>query len=129
MKTLLINLASWAQRSRCLMFKKLMKQILKKESRKGIVNLVLTDDREIRKLNRIYRYKDKATDVLAFPMNEEGIIGDIAISRDTAQRNAMKYDVKLKDELKRLTVHGVLHLLGYEHGRKMRDAEKIYQQL
>ena len=73
------------------MFNKLMKLILKKEGRKGKINLILTNDREIRKLNRIYRHKDKATDVLAFPMNEEGIIGDIAISRDTAQRNAKKF--------------------------------------
>ena len=110
------------------MFNKLMKLILKKEGRKGKINLILTNDREIRKLNRIYRHKDKATDVLAFPMNEEGIIGDIAISRDTAQRNAKQFGVKLRDELKRLTVHGVLHLLGYKHGRVMRNGEKIYQQ-
>jgi len=111
------------------MFNKLMQLILKKEGRKGVVNLVLTDDRKIRKLNLIYRHKDKATDVLAFPMGEEGIIGDIAISKDTAKRNAVKFEISLKEELKRLTVHGVLHLLGYEHGRKMRNAEKIYQEL
>lgn len=111
------------------MFNRLLKSILKKERSEGVVNLILTNDRAIRKLNRIYRHRDKATDVLAFPMGEEGIIGDIAISKDTAKRNSRKFGISLKEELKRLTVHGVLHLLGYEHGRKMSNAEKIYQEL
>ncbi len=109
------------------MFKNLIKRISKAEKAEGKINLVLMNDREIRKLNAKFRKKDKATDVLAFPMGEDGILGDIAISTETTRRNAKCFGVSYKDELKRLVIHGVLHLLGYDHGRKMRNAEKVYQ--
>lgn len=111
------------------MYKELIRKILKRERQKGKINLVLVSDKEIRKLNRKFRRKDKPTDVLAFPMAEDGILGDIAISRDTTARNAKKYGVTFRQELKRLVIHGTLHLLGYDHGKKMRNAEEIYQKL
>ena len=111
------------------MFQPLIKGILKKERVEGKVNLVLVNDKEIRKLNRKFRKKDKATDVLAFPMKEEGILGDIAISVETAKRNAKRFGLSYREEIKRLAVHGVLHLLGYKHGKEMRRAEKVYQKL
>lgn len=108
------------------MFKRLINRILKEEQAQGIVNLVLINDEEMRKLNRRYRKKDKATDVLAFPMGEDGILGDIAISTETAKRNAKRFGVTYKNELKRLVIHGVLHIIGYDHGPKMRAKEKEY---
>ena len=111
------------------MFDRLAQKILKREKAKGKINIKLMGDGEIRELNRKFRKKDKATDVLAFPLKEEGILGDIAISTETTGRNAKRYGISYKSELKRLVVHGVLHLLGYDHGRKMSDAEKIYQKL
>ena len=110
------------------MYELLIKNILKNEKAKGRINLVLMSDREIKKLNRKFRKKNKATDVLAFPMGEEGILGDIAISVETAKRNAKHFGISYRHELKRLVVHGVLHLLGYKHGKEMRDAEKVYQE-
>lgn len=107
----------------------MIKSILKKEKAKGEVNLILVGDKEIHRLNKKFRKKDKPTDVLAFPMGEEGILGDIAISTETTKRNAKHYGVSYKQELKRLVIHGVLHLVGYDHGRKMSNAEKIYQKL
>ena len=104
-----------------------MKKILKKEGIKGTIDFVLVNDHEIRQLNKKFRGKDKATDVLAFPMEEDGILGDIAISTATTKRNAKRYGVSYKSELKRLFIHGVLHLAGYKHGREMRSAEKTYQ--
>lgn len=106
---------------------KLVKKILKREKKQGQVNIIIVDDTAIQELNKKYRRKDKPTDVLSFEMNEQGVIGDIAISKPTTTRNAKKYKVTYKQELKRLVIHGVLHLLGYGHGRKMRNAEKIYQ--
>jgi probable rRNA maturation factor len=110
-------------------FDKLIKRILKKEEVLGSINVILIGDKEIRELNRKFRGKDKATDVLAFPMGEEGILGDIAISTETARRNAKNFGVKYKGELKRLVIHGALHLLGYKHNKEMRHAEKVYQKL
>lgn len=111
------------------MFQNLIKKILRKEKAKGIINLVLVDDPEIRRLNKKFRKKDKATDVLSFEMGEDGVLGDIAISEPTTKRNAKRYGVTYRQELKRLVVHGVLHLLGYDHGKEMRRAEETYQKL
>jgi len=105
----------------------LVKKILKRESVSGEVNIVFVDDKKIRELNKKYRHKDKATDVLSFEMNEEGIVGDIAISTETTKANAKKYGVTYEVEVRRLIIHGVLHLLGYDHGKEMRNAEKICQ--
>lgn len=106
---------------------KLVKKILKKEKAIGRIDVTLVDDKEIRKLNRKFRGKNKPTDVLAFPYGEEEILGDVIISKDTARRNAKRFGVKYREEIKRLTVHGVLHILGYNHGKKMSHAEEIYQ--
>jgi probable rRNA maturation factor len=108
-------------------FDKLLKRILKEEEVLGSINVILIDDKEMRKLNLKFRGKDKATDVLAFPMGEEGILGDIAISTETARRNAKRFGVNYRSELKRLVIHGALHLLGYKHGEEMRRAEKVYK--
>jgi len=109
------------------LFDKLIKRILKKEKVRGIISLVLVDDKKIRRLNKQFRKKDKATDVLAFPFGEEGILGDIAISVAMARRNAKKFGVTYQQELKRLVVHGVLHLLGYNHGKEMNHAAQVYE--
>lgn len=86
------------------------------------LSVVITSDREIRKLNAQYRAKDKATDVLSFPLQEgpetfgaAQMLGDIVISVDTTLRQAKEYGVSNLQELRRLIVHGTLHLLGYDH--------------
>lgn len=93
------------------------------------VSVLLTDDTEIRELNRIYRGVDFATDVLAFAMREgedselnPSILGDIVISIDTAQRQSEEVGSSLKNELALLAVHGTLHLLGYDD-QKYNDAK------
>lgn len=79
----------------------------------------------MRELNKKFRQKDKPTDVLSF--NYDGkLLGDVIISRETTRRNAARYGVSYGDEVKRLVIHGTLHVLGYDHGRAMSDAEKIY---
>ena len=96
------------------------------------VSVVLADDEYIHQLNRQYRGKDKPTDVLSFAMNDhcagthepdinqipadiEILLGDIIISLETAARQAGEYGHSLERELAYLTVHGMLHLLGYDH--------------
>jgi probable rRNA maturation factor len=95
------------------------------------VSVVLTDDSEIRELNRLWRRLDKATDVLSWPQSgaEEApspvgsgrtsdtlpdILGDVVISLDTAARQAAVRDWDISDETALLLVHGILHLLGHE---------------
>lgn len=78
----------------------------------GEVAVLVTGNRQIRKLNRQFRKADKPTDVLSFP-REDG--GDIAISGMIAAENAAKLGHALSDELKVLILHGMLHLAGYDH--------------
>lgn len=116
--------------------KKLLREVLRQvESDIAIpevceIHLALTDDARIRVLNREYRKKDKATDVLSFPqfhpkeisgrskkkVDAPGpYLGDLVISTETTLKQAKEFGVTKRDELTRLVVHGVLHLCGYDH--------------
>lgn len=95
------------------------------------ISLVFVDDAYIHRLNLQYRGVDRPTDVLAFAMLEgepvagadEIILGDVIISLQAAQRQAADYGHSFRREAAYLTVHGVLHLLGFDHGRE--DEQKI----
>jgi probable rRNA maturation factor len=83
------------------------------------ISLLLCGDERMTSLNARYRGMHRPTDVLSFPRDHEGtgVAGDIAISLDTLRRNAAAFSVTEEEELKRLTVHGILHLAGMDHGR------------
>lgn len=82
----------------------------------GDVAILVTTDRRMRELNRWYRQKNYATDVLSFPGTPKlDHAGDIAISVEIAERNGRKLGHSLTDELKVLILHGMLHLGGYDH--------------
>lgn len=81
----------------------------------GTFSIVLVSDRVIRRYNLTYRDVDKSTDVLSFP-GDEGYLGDILISTETAYSQARKSQtLSFETNLKRLTLHGLLHLMGYNH--------------
>ena len=85
---------------------------------RGQVTVLLTTDAAIRRLNRRFRGKDKATDVLSFPAAGPAagnVAGDLAISVATARRQAFKEKHALSLEIKVLMLHGLLHLAGYDH--------------
>ncbi len=85
------------------------------------LSLLLVGDDAIRALNRKYRRRDCATDVLSFQLDEtpqavpEPLLGDIVISVETARRQAAAYDAPLQREIYRLLIHGLLHLKGHDH--------------
>ena len=86
------------------------------------VGCLLVTDRRIRALNRRYRGEDHPTDVLAFPQGEgggppghPGLLGDVVISVETAARQAARAGNSLEREAALLLIHGILHLLGYDH--------------
>ncbi len=96
------------------------------ESEGKEVTILFTDDVEIRELNCNFRGKDKATDVLSFPLEKDGYLGDIAISVQTARRQAREYGTSLRGEILRLLIHGVLHLEGFQHEKVSRgEAQKM----
>ncbi len=83
----------------------------------SIISVLYTNDVEIRALNRHYRGKDYATDVLSFGVTNSEYLGDIVISIATARKQARAYRVSFDTELLRLLIHGILHLHGFEHER------------
>lgn len=94
------------------------------------LSIELVGDGRMRRLNRIYRGKDRPTDVLAFPMREANnphpsLIGDVVISIPTAARQARGAGHSLDEELATLLIHGVLHLCGYDHERSEHEARRM----
>lgn len=100
---------------------------------KGEIAIVLTDDEEMRALNRTWRNKDEPTNVLSFPAGrapgETAILGDVVIAYETALAEAAQARISLADHVSHLVVHGVFHLLGFDHlderqAEQMEDLEK-----
>ncbi len=79
------------------------------------LSVALADDATVRNLNRDYRAKDRPTNVLSFPAPHGPLLGDVIIAYETLQREAEEEGVAPRDHLVLLTVHGLLHLLGYDH--------------
>ena len=109
--------------------KRLLKLIDKEN---GELSILLTDDPGIHEINVNYRNVDRPTDVIAFAMQEgEGaginpdILGDIVISLETAERQANEQNHSLKDEVIHLLIHGLLHLIGYDHVNDKIQEEKM----
>jgi probable rRNA maturation factor len=102
------------------------------------ISVKFTDDEEVRSLNASYRGKDKPTNVLSFPMFEaellgplataaggEALLGDIVLARGVCAREAEEKGVGVRDHATHLVIHGVLHLLGYDHEQGEREAETM----
>lgn len=88
------------------------------------ISILVVDDEQIRVFNRDYLQRDKPTNVISFPMQEgEGaglhplLLGDVVISAETAARDAAEAGIPFEEELHFLLLHGILHLLGYDHER------------
>ena len=100
----------------------------------GHLTVALVSPQLIQKLNSQYRGKSKPTDVLSFsriekntfPLLQNDDLGDVLICWDIAKKQAKAYATSLEDELARLTVHGVLHLFGYDHERSPKDEKKMF---
>ena len=98
------------------------------------ITIALTDDAQMRDLNRTWRDKDQPTNVLCFPagsvQGEIGTLGDVVIAYETIQREAEEAGIALPDHVSHLVVHGVLHLLGFDHrndaeAKQMEDLERL----
>ena len=99
-----------------------LEQISKRILRRKSVTCLITDDREMRQLNRRFRHKDRPTDVLSFPSDQGG--GELAISLDRAVAQAAEYRHGVADEIRILMLHGVLHLAGMDHESDAGEMER-----
>jgi probable rRNA maturation factor len=84
-------------------------------SARGDLSIAIVSDRRMRALNRQFRGKDKVTDVLSFPADSRGFMGDIVIAAGVSKRQAREAGHSAQTELRVLALHGLLHLLGYDH--------------
>jgi len=96
--------------------------------------ILLTSDEEIRSLNKRFRGLDQPTDVLSFPaceggLPEDGHLGDVVISVETARRQARSLERTLRQEIDFLLLHGLLHLLGYDHETDQGEMERLQARL
>jgi probable rRNA maturation factor len=98
------------------------------------ITIALTDDTQMRDLNSRWRNKDQPTNVLSFPAGnvpgETGALGDVVIAYETTRREAEEAGIALSDHVSHLVVHGVLHLLGFDHrddaeAEQMEDLERL----
>jgi probable rRNA maturation factor len=119
---------AWLERLSSLALKKVKGPAFEKKSE---LSIVLTGDGEVKRLNRAYRRKNKTTDVLSFPLlegkkmvsglKEKVLLGDVVISLPQTRRQAVQRGKQFEEELALLLVHGILHLLGYDHATKAQE--------
>ena len=117
------------------MIQKLVKEVLKEEKvRNAECNIIFVDNEKIHEINREYRHIDRVTDVISFALEDEmeneptaqyemRVLGDIYISVDRAKEQALEYGHSFLREICFLAIHGMLHLLGYDH--QTTEDEKI----
>ncbi len=108
-------------------YEPLISKVLKKAykrmnvKKKNTINIILVKSEAIRELNNTYRNTNAVTDVLTFPSDMDGELGDVFISVHTAMEQAKTYGHTFKRELAFLVVHGFLHAIGYDHDTKEKE--------
>lgn len=99
-----------------------------KDSRLGLdLQLVFVSALEMKRLNRQFRGKNKVTDVLSFAAIEPDLIGELVLCPDVLKRQALEHGLTFQAELGYMVLHGVLHLLGFDHERSQQEAHRMFE--
>lgn len=102
------------------------KRILASEQREAMINIVFVKLEKIAEYNK-YRNVEGPTDVLSFGYDSPGLLGEIYVCPQYVRENAKYFKVSFGEELTRVCVHGILHLLGYDHETSESDAKKMFE--
>lgn len=102
------------------------RKVLSAAKSKGELTLVFLDKKPAQKLNAEFRGKDYATDVLSFDSMESDSLGELVLCPDVLKRQAKEHGLSYQQELGYMLLHGVLHLLGYDHETNEKDAKKMF---
>jgi len=128
MKLLMVNQSrdrvdkAWLERWVRALSRLITKKKLGKLSRRELVVVFVTSG-EIRRLNKLYRRKDYSTDILSFVGPDESTVGELVLCMPVIRAQSKRTGLSVKGELGYMIVHGVLHLLGYDHMKKSEEAE------
>ncbi len=126
-----INLEGFAEAPRARLETAVRRTLAEEGVSDAEISVTLLGDDAIRDLNRSYLGRDRPTDVLSFSLGgDDGPLGDVYLGLDVARRQAAENGVTLEEELVRLTVHGTLHVLGYDHpeGAEREESEMFLRQ-
>nr|P57517.1 RecName: Full=Endoribonuclease YbeY [Buchnera aphidicola str. APS (Acyrthosiphon pisum)] len=124
MKNIIINIQYCCKNNKNipkkLYFKKWIQKILCKKKNINIITIRIVDEWEIKKLNFNYRKKNKPTNILSFPFNKfikinYKLLGDLVLCKNIIEKESLKYNKSLESHWAHITIHGTLHLLGYDH--------------
>ncbi|MCD6115267.1 rRNA maturation RNase YbeY [bacterium] len=117
-------------------FQEIAAYVLSKEKKQGLISLVLVGPGRIKKLNRQYRKKNKVTDVLSFPAKAEvfvpkddkNFLGEIVVCLRVVKKTSRRENIPFEEELARVFIHGILHILGYDHLKPEEEKVMIAKQ-
>lgn len=107
-------------------FEKIANMVVGAKYKNAEVSIILTDDVEIHEINKTYRNMDKPTNVLSFELGDDVLLGDIYISYDTVKKEAREQGISFHDHVAHMVVHGMFHLLGYDH---LNDQEAMLMEM
>ncbi|WP_343187663.1 rRNA maturation RNase YbeY [Buchnera aphidicola (Periphyllus koelreuteriae)] len=115
--------------------KKWIKKILQKNIKKSIITIRIVKKKEIKKLNYIYRKKNKTTNILSFLIidnkknNNSLLVGDLIICNSVLKKESKQYNIKILERWSHIIVHGILHLIGYQHNNLLNKKKMEYLEI
>lgn len=109
--------------------KKFIKELLEELKLKKNLSIMFCGDGYCKKINKEFLKRNGLTDVISFPLNEKNYLGDVLINLKQVERQAKRMAIPVNEELRRILIHGILHLAGYDHEKDNGEMEDLQEKL